>query len=186
MTLRTASLAIVLSVLTLTAHAQSDWSVVVNGRAVHVNAAKDWNESNWGLGFEREFRHSGPWVRIALANGFRDSMNQPSYMAGGGLKRRFHVVSDDFYVDLGVVGFLMTRHDVNHNRPFPGALPAITVGSKRIAVNMTYMPNAVVDRVTKAKLSDPNMRGVFFLQLKLDASLFGFHGRRPIFADASE
>jgi len=31
----------------------------------------------------------------------------------------------------------------------------------------------VVDRVTNSKTYDPTMQGVFFLQLKLDASLFG-------------
>jgi hypothetical protein len=30
------------------------WDIVVNGRSLHVNATHDWNEDNWGLGFERE------------------------------------------------------------------------------------------------------------------------------------
>ncbi|HVQ17036.1 MAG TPA: hypothetical protein VMS40_25710 [Vicinamibacterales bacterium] len=169
------------------AHAQGNWDVVVNGRAIHVNAAKHWNEDNWGLGFEREFDSGGRWVKVALANGFKDSVGHPSYMAGGGLKRRFRVFSDDLYVDLGVVGFLMTRQDVRHNQPFPGALPALTVGTKSIALNVTYMPESVVDRVTKANLADPKMRGVFFLQLKFDASLFGPRARRSrLLADSSE
>ncbi|HUQ52008.1 MAG TPA: hypothetical protein VM692_07285, partial [Gammaproteobacteria bacterium] len=109
----------------------------------------------------------------------------PSYMAGGGLKRRFWMGSQDFYVDLGGVAFLMTRQDVNHNQPFPGILPAATFGFKRVALNVTYMPEAAVDRVTNSKKYDPAMEGVFFLQLKLDASLFGL-GRhnRPFFAEA--
>jgi hypothetical protein len=150
---------------------------VLNGRAVHVNAARNWNEDNWGLGFEHEFASSSPWVKVALANGFSDSMGNPSYMAGGGLKRRFWMGSQDFYVDLGGVAFVMTRENVNHNEPFPGVLPAATFGFKRVALNLTYMPEAVVDRVTNSKKHDPSMAGVFFLQLKLDASLFGL-GRR--------
>ena len=150
---------------------------MLNGRAVHINAARDWNEDNWGLGFEREFATSSPWVKIALANGFKDSMGNPSYMAGGGIKRRFLMGSQDFYIDLGGVAFVMTREDVNHNEPFPGVLPAATFGFKRVALNMTYMPEAVVDRVTNSKKFDPAMEGVFFLQFKLDASLFGV-GRR--------
>ena len=71
----------------------------------------------------------------------------------------------------------MTREDVNGNKPFPGVLPAATFGFKRVALNLTYMPESVVDRVTNSKKYDPSMEGVFFLQLKLDASLFGF-GRR--------
>ena len=161
--------------------AQSDWDVVLNGRSVHVNADREWNEDNWGLGVEHEFNSSSRWVKVALANGFKDSTGEPSYMAGGGLKWRFRMLSDNLYFDVGVVGFLMTREGVNHNQPFPGALPAVTFGSKRVAVNVTYMPDKIVDRVTKANVSDPNMAGVFFVQLKLDSSLFGFRGRNHQF-----
>ncbi len=161
------------------AHAQSDgtWEVVLNGRAVHLNASREWNEDNWGLGFEREFATTSPWVKVALANGFKDSMGNPSYMAGGGIKRRFMLHSDDLYVDLGAIGFVMTRQDVNRNEPFPGVLPAATIGFKRVALNLTYLPEAVVNRVTNSKKHDPSMEGVFFLQVKLDARLFGV-GRR--------
>jgi hypothetical protein len=163
------------------AAAQSDagWDVVVNGRAVHMDATRNWNEDNWGLGVEREFASAtSPWVKVALANGFNDSMGNPSYMAGGGLKRRFRFGgSDDFYVDLGGIAFLMTRENINNDRPFPGLLPAATFGFKRVALNLTYLPEGIVDRVTNSKRYDPTMDGVFFLQLKLDASLFGV-GRR--------
>jgi hypothetical protein len=172
-------IAAVFGLSTHNADAQSDsaWDVVLNGRSVHMNAGEQWNEDNWGLGIEREFKSASPWVKVALANGFKDSLGNPSYMAGGGLKRRFHVRSDDFYVDLGGIAFMMTRDGVNGNAPFPGLLPAATVGFKRVALNLTYLPEAIVDRVTNSKVHDPSMEGVFFLQLKLDASLFGF-GRR--------
>lgn len=170
------------SIPSATAFAQSDWDVVLNGHSVHVNAAREWNEENWGIGVEKEFNTSGRWVKVALANGFKDSLGEPSFMAGGGLKRRFRMFSDNLYFDVGVIGFLMTREDVNGNEPFPGALPALTFGSRRVAVNLTYMPDAVVDRVTNAHLTDPDMAGVFFLQLKLDASLLGFRGRSGLMA----
>jgi hypothetical protein len=162
------------------ASAQSDgaWDVVLNGRAVHINAAREWNEDNWGIGFEREFATESAWVKVALANGFQDSMGNPSYMAGGGIKRRFRLRSEDFYIDLGGIAFLMTRENVNRNEPFPGVLPAATFGFKRVAINLTYLPESVADRVTSSRRHDPSMQGVFFLQLKLDASLFGFGGRR--------
>src|SRR5262245_6008133 len=84
-------LAAVLVYLSHSAAAQPDgnWDVVLNGRAVHMNATKDWNEDNWGLGIEHEFNSTGRWIKLAMANGFQDSMGDPSYMAGGGLKRRF-------------------------------------------------------------------------------------------------
>ena len=172
-----------LAVLT-EASAQGDWDVVLNGRAIHMNAAQKWNEANWGLGFEREFNSSGRWVKVALVNGFKDSVSELSYMAGGGLKRRFRPAADAFYVDVGLIGFMMTRQDVNNNQPFPGVLPAMTLGSRRIAVNFTYLPDSVVDRVTNAHLADPQMDGVLFIQLKFDSSLFGFGGKRQILADS--
>jgi hypothetical protein len=156
-----------------TAEAAGPWDVVLNGRSVHMNATHEWNEDNWGLGVEREFSSERPWVKVALANAFTDSMGDRSYMAGGGIKRRFRVRSDDFYVDLGAIGFLMTRETVNRNQPFPGVLPAATLGFKRVALNVTYLPESVVDSVTSSSRHDPTMEGVFFLQLKLDASLFG-------------
>jgi Antimicrobial peptide resistance and lipid A acylation protein PagP len=167
------------------AYGQDAWDIVVNGRSFHIDAAKEWNEDNWGLGIEREFDTSSRWVKVALANGLKDSFGEPSYFAGGGVKRRFRVRSDDLYVDLGVIGFVMTREDVNHNQPFPGLLPAVTVGGKRVALNVTYMPEFIYDRVMTGRLIDPGMNGVLFLQLKLDASLFGFGGKsRPLLADS--
>src|SRR5262245_57731323 len=82
------------------ASAQSNgaWDVVLNGHAIHMNAARKWNEENWGLGLEREFATESRWIKVALANGFQDSMGNPSYMAGGGIKRRFRLHSEDFYV----------------------------------------------------------------------------------------
>jgi hypothetical protein len=158
--------------------AQSPWDIVLNGRSVHIDAAHPWNEANWGLGVEREFNGAGRWVEVAVANGFRDSAGHPSYMAGGGLKRRFRMLGDRAYVDVGVIGFVMTREDVRHDKPFPGVLPALTFGVQRVAVNVTYLPKAAIDRVTDAELIDPNMKGVLFVQLKLDASLVGFGSRR--------
>ena len=172
--------------LSHTAAAQADggWDVILNGRAVHMNADKDWNEDNWGLGIEHEFNSAGRWIKVAMANGFQDSMGDPSYMAGGGIKRRFRFGSENFYTDLGGVAFLMTRESVNGGKPFPGLLPAATFGFKRVAVNVTYMPESVVNDVTHSHKYDPSMHGVFFLQLKLDASLFGFGRRgRPFLAE---
>ena len=66
------------------ADAQSDsaWDVVLNGRAVHMNAADDWNEENWGLGLEREFASTGPWIKVALANAFDGQHGQPVLHGG--------------------------------------------------------------------------------------------------------
>jgi Antimicrobial peptide resistance and lipid A acylation protein PagP len=153
--------------------ADGDWGIVINGRSVHLNAEKRWNQDNWGLGFEKEFNSSARWVTTALANGFKDSMDNPSYMAGASLKRRFRMPSSHFYFDAGLVGFVMTRHDVRHDAPFPGALPTVTFGARDFAVNVTYMPGSVVEHVTHAHLLDPAITGIFFIQLKLNVGRRG-------------
>jgi hypothetical protein len=165
--------------------AAQDWNVVLNGKAIHVNSSKKWNEDNWGLGFEREFDDHSRWVKVALANGFLDSDSQMSYMAGGGIKRRFRLraLGSDTYVDLGAVGFLMTRQDVNDDKPFPGVLPALTVGTRDFAVNMTYMPAGIADRYTHVRNADPTISGILFIQFKLSPSMFGFGSRHtPLLA----
>jgi hypothetical protein len=145
------------------------WNIIVNGRAIHVGATREWNEANWGLGFEREFRSSSRWVTAVLANGFRDSDDAMSYMAGGSIKRRFPIGSAGrrLHVDVGVAGFLMTREDVRDNRRFPGVLPTMTVGTRHFGVNLSYVPGRWADRVTAVSRADPGIEGIYFVQLKL-------------------
>ena len=58
--------------------------------------------------------------------------------------------------DAGLVAFLMVREDFNSGNPFPGVLPVVSVGTKRVAVNVTYIPKI-----------DPKMVPVVFFQLKI-------------------
>lgn len=173
-------LAAILAVGTGATASAQDWGLVVNGKAIHVNSSKDWNERNWGLGLEREFATDSKWVKVALVNGFKDSRNHMSYMAGGGVKRRFHLysLSDDLFVDVGVVGFLMTRKNVNDNEPFPGLLPAVTVGTSRVALNLTYLSERMMDRATNVSRVDPTVSGLVFLQLRIHPGMLGL-GKLP-------
>lgn len=154
------------------------WDIVLNGKSFHVDGDRDWNESNWGLGFEHEFNPEARWVKLTLANGFIDSEDEISYMGGGGLKRRFRMPVGErrVHVDVGAIGFFMTRHDVNNNKPFPGILPAVTVGTRNFAVNLTYLPGQAAERVANARTADPNLDGIVFIQFKLNSRLFGFGG----------
>lgn len=162
-----------------------NWDVVLNGKAIHLNSSKDWNEENWGLGFEREFDRQARWVKVAVGNAFVDSNEEMSYMAGGGIKRRFRPgsIGNGLYVDVGVIGFMMSRefHDGTHT--FPGLLPALTVGSRRMALNLTYLPQEWANKATNMSRSDPTADGIIFLQLKFDARMLGFGRRgRPVLA----
>ena len=142
--------------------------LVVNGRSHHVNSEYDWNENNYGLGLEYQFDSTSRWIWSANGNAFLDSQNNMSYMAGGGLKRRLFQSERlaGFYLDAGLVAFLMARADINDYQPFPGILPTLSFGIGNIGMNLTYLPKVVVRDFAQAKVADPNIGGAFFLQFK--------------------
>ena len=142
--------------------------LIVNGFSYHVNSDYDWNEENYGLGLEYQFDTSSRWIWSATGSAFMDSQENMSYMAGGGLKRRLFQSEhrSGFYVDAGLVAFLMARADVNDYRPFPGVLPTLSAGTKYFGINLTYLPRAAVQSFANARIVDEGIRGVFFLQFK--------------------
>jgi len=146
--------------------------LVVNGRSYHFSSDIDWNESNYGLGLEYEFDSTSRWLWSTNANAFRDSVNNMSYMVGGGLRRRLFQSnhSAGFYVDAGLNAFLMARADVNDYLPFPGILPSVSVGTNRIGVNVTYLPEFAVREMVQSNVADPDIGGVLFLQFKFRLS----------------
>ena len=107
-----------------------------------------------------------------MANGFRDSNEDMSYMLGGGLHRNLYATDrmNGFYFDAGIDAFVMTRTDVNDNKPFPGALPSLTVGNRYVGVNLTYLPKVAVEKMYGSKMVDETMSGIVFLQFKLNVS----------------
>ena len=144
-------------------------SAVLNGKSYHINSSYDWNENNTGLGIEYNFEQKSAWRKIAMANGFRDSADGMSYMAGFGLHRRLFETEklNQFYVYAGLSAFLMTREDVNDSRPFPGILPSISVGNNKVGFNLTYMPRQAVEKITNSQVADPTIDGIIFLQFKV-------------------
>lgn len=115
--------------------------LVINGKAIH-ETKKNFNEENWGLGFEYNFVEEEHWIPFVTGSYFSDSLSNTSTYFGGGSKRRFQLETDKhgWHIDVGVVAFLMTRKDYQHNKPFFGALPFVSVGTDRFAVNVTYIP----------------------------------------------
>ena len=103
-----------------------------------------------------------------------------SYMAGCGIKRRFRLPIGQrrVHADLGAIAFVMTRQDVGNNEPFPGILPAFSIGTRQFAVNMTYLPGQFAEKFARARTADPNLDGIFFVQFKLNSRLFGFGRNR--------
>lgn len=89
-----------------------------------------------------------------MASGFIDSNKNPSYYAGGGAMRRFQYNAVHF--DLGAIGFLMTRKGYKNDHPFIGVLPAFSVGTEKISLNMTYIPKV-----------EPKAVALWFFQIKI-------------------
>lgn len=138
--------------------------LLVNGKAFHLDHQPNthYNESNWGAGFQYDFdRSESHWVPFLTASEFSDSNQNPSYYAGGGWLKRFDFTAAGkaMHADIGVVGFLMTREGFRNDRPFPGVLPAFSLGTRRVALNVTFIPRV-----------DPKMVPIIFLQLKLKLS----------------
>ena len=136
-------------------------SLIVNGKAIHlgVPAGMTMNEKNWGLGLQYDFAliHEH-WLPFTTVSGFIDSMENPSFYAGGGLMRRYPLgrhLGTTLHLDAGVVAFLMTREDFNNRQPFPGVLPAFSIGNNRVAMNLTYIPKV-----------HPKLIPLWFFQLK--------------------
>ena len=170
---RTKRLALlILLALPLSPALAGDLSTVFNGKSYHVGATQDWNENNYGLGLEYTFKRESRWKPRVMVNGFRDSNEDMSYMVGGGLHRNLYATDrmNGFYFDAGIDAFVMTRTDVNDNKPFPGALPSLTVGNRYVGINLTYMPKFAVEKMYDSKMADESMSGIVFLQLKINVS----------------
>jgi len=149
-----------------------NFNAVLNGRSIHVDATENWNEDNVGLGLEYQFATESRWKKQVMVNGFRDSNEDVSYMAGAGLYRNLFATDrlNGFYVDAGINAFLMTRSDVNDNRPFPGAVPSLSVGNRTMGFNLTYLPVKAVEDLLGVRMMDDTVTGLFFLQFKVGLS----------------
>ena len=158
--------------LTASAAGAGEFSGILNGKSYHIGASRDWNEDNYGLGIEYEFSSRSKWKRRLLANGFRDSSDDMSYMAGGGLYRNLFSTDrfDGFYVDAGINAFVMTRRDYNGNKPFPGMLPSLSIGNDVVGINVTYLPKLAVEKVYDAQMTDESISGILFLQFKFSVN----------------
>ena len=133
-----AIIAIGVVVLTSAPARADQWSLLINGKAIHLEElhGSDLNEDNWGAGVQYDFDMTkGKWVPFISASGFKDSNGNPSYYTGGGTVRRFSFGEEknSVHLDAGVVAFLMIRKDFMNGDPFPGVLPVISLGRKKSA-----------------------------------------------------
>lgn len=141
-------------------------SVLLNGKAIHLDTQPGvhYNENNWGLGFQYDMpAGEEKWVSFVTASGFKDSNKNMSYYAGGGYlyRHKFDWGKTPMHFDAGAVVFLMTRKGFKDGDPFLGVLPALSLGTPRASVNMTYIPKV-----------DPKMVPILFFQLKITLENF--------------
>lgn len=115
--------------------------LVINGKSMHENK-RNYNEENWGLGFEYNFAEDNKWINFVNAGFFKDSLSNNSTYLGGGSKRRFLLGEDKdgWHIDAGLTAFIMTRKNYKNNQPFFGALPFVSVGTSQFAINAIYIP----------------------------------------------
>jgi hypothetical protein len=144
---------LLIGLLAAPAHA-GELHLIVSGTAQHAGD-NDFNEENWGLGFEYDLEMRNNWIPFYTGASFLDSNDNVSHYLGGGAKRRFLLGRDPdgLHLDAGVVGFLMVRKGYKSGDPFPGALPFISFGNKYLALNVTYVPQV-----------DPKMVEFFYFQ----------------------
>jgi len=118
------------------------FNLIINGKAIHENK-RDYNEDNWGLGFEYNFSEEKKWINFVNGGFFKDSLSNTSKYLGGGIKRRFLLNGDkdDWHIDAGITAFLMTRKNFKNEQPFFGTLPYVSVGTSDVAINLTYIPS---------------------------------------------
>lgn len=117
------------------------FNLIINGKAIHENK-RNYNEENWGLGFEYNFSENNKWIYFVNGGFLKDSLSNTSKYLGGGSKRRFLLGADKdgWHIDAGISAFIMTRKDYNNERPFFGALPFVSIGTSQFAINATYIP----------------------------------------------
>ena len=124
------------------------------------------NQVNDGLGsgLQYEFdRESGHWVKFVTATQFIDASQNQAYMAGGGVARRLPFTSGkhSLRMDIGVIACAMQRPDFDDQDTVLAAVPTFSVGSRNIAVNLSYVNN-----------SQYHVGHVWVLQLKVAQKAF--------------
>ncbi|MDH5407665.1 MAG: hypothetical protein OEZ33_11515 [Gammaproteobacteria bacterium] len=123
---------------------KGDYHLILNGRSIHLSApakGESFNENNFGTGFQYEFKRplGSKWVNYVTGSAFNDSYNNLSYYVGGGQTRRYQL-HQGMHLDVGYVAFMMARKDFDNYQPFLGVLPVASFGTRKVALNMTYIP----------------------------------------------
>src|SRR5256886_7708166 len=112
--------------LTSGAAVADEMSLLVNGKAIHINtpAGRNLNENNWGLGLQYDWDLAdSKWRPFATVSGFNDSNHNPSYYAGGGAPHPFQFCGIDIVP--GSTWVSVSHYGFNNRRPLPAGQPPL-------------------------------------------------------------
>ena len=108
----------------------------INGLSKHFGGQEEYNEVNPGIGITRE-TEKNKVVKALMAGIYENSFEDPSVYVGGHLAKRF---GDDYYLDLGVSGGLITGYEDNPVTPMVALMAQI--GKKELGrLKLQYVPS---------------------------------------------
>jgi palmitoyl transferase len=100
---------------------------------------KTYNENAWGGGLGKGlFDEKGNWHGL-YAIAFLDSHRQVEPAAGYAYLKVLNI-NKDLKAGIGYSVLVTSRTDINHNIPFPGAVPWASIFFKKAALAATYIP----------------------------------------------
>lgn len=107
----------------------------VNGLSKHFGGQEEYNEVNPGIGITRE-TEKDKVVKALMAGVYQNSFEDPSVYLGGHLAKRF---GDDYYLDLGVSGGLITGYQDQKLTPMAALM--LQAGKKDLGrLKFQYVP----------------------------------------------
>lgn len=114
----------------------ADYFLDINGLSKHLNTDVEYNERNLGMGITRE-TVDDDLVKMLTAGGYKNSFNDSSLYAGGGLAKRFNM-GNGYYADAGGLLGGITGYE---KAVSPMAAGLLSFGKEDLAkLRMMYAP----------------------------------------------
>lgn len=124
---------------------EGDTDLYISGYAWHNRyiysreKIKSYNENAWGGGLGKSlFDEKGNWHAL-YAIAFLDSHSHVEPAVGYAYSKMFSITKD-LKAGIGYSVLVTSRVDINHNIPFPGAVPWASVFFKKISIGAAYIP----------------------------------------------
>jgi len=110
----------------------------INGASRHLGETEGLNERNLGAGITLEKRKLASRIIASLtAGGYKNSFNENSFYAGGGLAKRFNM-GKSLYADVGGVAGVVSGYD---RKLEPMVMPMVSLGLKDLwKLRLMYGP----------------------------------------------